>query len=258
MRLEALVEKIEKRSPLSLQEDWDNSGFQIKTGNPEIYRVLIALEISDAVIREAVDRKAEVIVTHHPMYFHPCKRITAEDITGRWTMKLIQKSISVYSIHTPFDKCDGGNNDYLGRVLHLHQLDRMEEDVSGFCRCGYVDGDCSIAEYIQQIEDWLKMDVSYFRFVGDPALKVEKVGLCTGAGAEFIPSAKAAGCDLFVTGDVKYHDARLARDLDLNVLDLGHFGSEKIFVNNMSAYLREHTSLDIFESAVNLNPFTIL
>lgn len=257
MRLEQLSDIIENRSPLSLQEDWDNSGFQIKLENQEITKVLVALEISGDVIEEAVNKRAEAIVTHHPLFFHPLKKVIADDMAGKQLIQLVQKGISVYASHTPFDKCHNGNNDYLGQLLHLRQLQLMEEDLSGFCRCGYVDGDCTVLEYIDQVASWLKMDVRHFRFTGDLETKVEKVGLCTGAGAEFIGKAKEADCDLFVTGDVKYHEARLAQDLGLNILDLGHYGSEKIFVANMAAYLRENTEIEVLESQTDLNPFVI-
>ena len=258
MRLEEFSAVIEKLAPLTLQEDWDNSGFQIKLGNPQVTKVLTALEISDAVISEAAAQKAEVILTHHPMFFHSLKNVNIDSAIGNQLIRLIKEGISVYASHTPFDKCRGGNNDYLGELLHLRQLQLMEQDTGGFCRYGYTDGVYTASEYVKQIGSWLKTDTAFFRFIGDPAAMIKKVGLCTGAGAEFIKEAKDADCDLFVTGDVKYHDARLAQDLNINVLDLGHYGSEKIFAANMAEYLRKNTGIEILETQAELNPFMIL
>jgi len=92
-------------------------------------------------------------------------------------------------------------------------------------------------------------------FTGYLDSQVKKVGLCSGAGADFIEQAKSAGCDLFITGDLKYHQAQKAKELGINVLDIGHYGSENIFTENMAAYLRNNTDLEIIESKSDLNPF---
>ena len=164
----------------------------------------------------------------------------------------------MYSSHTPFDKTPGGNNDYLAKLLQLCDIETMASDASGFCRVGTVDGECTIGEYIDQISKWLKIDKSFMSFSGNLETDVIKVGLCTGAGADFIEMAAKEGCQLFITGDVKYHTAQTAKELGLNLLDIGHYGSEKIFVENMANYLRSNTNLEIVESTENLNPFVKL
>ena len=259
MKLNELAEKIESFSPLTLQEPWDHSGFQIRLGNPYLNKILVALEITHAVIDEAIQRGVKIIVTHHPMLFSPITLVDNNNIIGNYIDRLVKADISVYSSHTPFDKCEGGNNDYLGKLLHLNHLKRIVQDQSGFCRCGYVDRDCSILEYIDQISMWLKLDRRLISFTGNLADKVKMVGLCSGAGSDFLEIAKEAGCDLFITGDVKYHTAQLACEMGMNLLDIGHFGSEKIFTENMSAKLRAcmEDDIEIIESKVDLNPFVI-
>jgi len=256
MRLLDIADYIEKMSPLYLQESWDNSGFQIKTGNPEIEKVLVALEINNEVINEAIAKGAKLIVTHHPLIFGTVKSVDNNNVTGNYLLRLISEKINVYSTHTPFDKCEGGNNDYLAKILHLDDIKLMEEDESGFCRIGFVDGDCTINEYIGQVCRWTGIDRQFVSFAGNPGAKVEKVGLCTGAGADFLKEAAAAECDLFVTGDVKYHTAQTAREMGVNLLDLGHFGTENIFCDNMAEYLQKcEKNLEIIKSEVDLNPF---
>lgn len=257
MKIEEVAAIIEKISPLETQEPWDNSGFQIRLGNPEISRVLVAMEITDKVIDEAILMEADAIVTHHPMFFGSFNKIDDKNVTGNYAVKLIENRISVYATHTPFDKCKGGNNDYLANLLNLWDIQAMSTDSSGFCRVGTVDGECTAAEYIEHVCSKLKLDRRRISFVGNTGDFVGKVGLCTGAGADFIENAAAEGCDLFITGDVKYHGAQLAKELGLNVLDIGHYGSEKIFVKNVAGYLRSHTDIDIEESQVSLEPFVI-
>ena len=84
------------------------------------------------------------------------------------------------------------------------------------------------------------------------------MGLCTGSGAEFIQCAMKDDCDLFITGDLKYHSAQTAKEMGINVLDIGHYGSEKIFADNMSDYLSKNTDIEIIKSRVNINPFSLI
>ena len=258
MKADKLQAIIEEFAPLSLQEPWDNSGYQVKLKNVNISRVLVAMEITERVIDEAIDKRIDAIVTHHPMLFSPVKCVDDNNFIGNYMVKLIKNGINVYSSHTPFDKTAGGNNDYLAKLLHLCDIGLMESDESGFCRVGTVDGECTIGEYIEQISKWLKIDKSFMSFSGNLDEEVKKVGLCTGAGADFLELAVSEGCDLFITGDVKYHTAQTAKELGLNLLDIGHYGSEKIFVENMASYLRANSSLEIIESTENLNPFVKL
>lgn len=258
MKLEEIACIIEERSPLDLQESWDNSGFQIKLGNPDITRVLVSLEVTDSVISEAEKYGAELIVCHHPMFFAPVRKVDDKSVIGNYICRLIKSGISVYATHTPFDKCDGGNNDYLASKLHLKYVEQLPGDETGICRMGMTDGDYTACEFVRRTAEWLSQDVRQFRLTGDMMDRVEKVGICTGAGAEFMEIACEAGCDLFVTGDVKYHTAQLAREMGMNVLDIGHYGSEILFTENMAEWLRRGTGLMVFEAADCRNPFTVI
>lgn len=260
MKTRELQGIIEDMAPLSLQEDWDNSGWQIllsdgPDGGEEINSVLVAMEVTSKVIEEASCCGADVIVAHHPLIFGSLNKIDRNDITGNLVIKLIESDISVYASHTPFDKCEGGNNDYLAGILRLLDISPMKTDLSGYCREGFVDGECSIGEYIEQVCSWLRISRDMVSFCGDLYHNAGKIGLCTGAGSEFIHAAKEAGCDLFITGDVKYHMAQTAKEMGLNVLDIGHYGSEKIFTDNMASYLRNNCDIEIIKSTEDLNPF---
>ncbi|MDR0357520.1 MAG: Nif3-like dinuclear metal center hexameric protein, partial [Clostridiales Family XIII bacterium] len=115
----ALIEAIEGFAPLDLQEDWDNSGWQINLGREQIARATVALDITNAVIAEAKVLRADLILTHHPLFFVPVKRIDSGDIVGRYIAELISAGIGVYSAHTSFDSAPGGMNDALAALLGL-------------------------------------------------------------------------------------------------------------------------------------------
>lgn len=259
MNKKTLASIIDNFCPNSLAEPWDNCGWQLQCGSlfDEVQKLLVSLEVTDAVIAEALEVEADIIVTHHPLLFSPVKKIDEEDVVGRYLVRLIEAGISVYSCHTNFDKLDGGNNDYMGLLLELENLRPFDKD-NGFCRKGNTTFNTTFMEIIHKTSEALQTDEKYFRWVGDLSKPVETIGWCTGAGSEFLKAAKEEGCDLFITGDLKYHEAQLAREMGLCVLDAGHYGSERIFTDNMADMIRDHTfgqDIEIFQSDQDLNPF---
>lgn len=257
MNRERMIQSLEALCPLALQEEWDNCGFQIDTGRENCRSVLVALEITSEVIAEAVAVGADLIITHHPLLFSAVKKVHADDVVGSYIFKLIQNNISVYTCHTNFDKTDGGNNDYIGFLLDLEGVRPFDND-NGFCRKGETPFEVTFLEVMHKVAEAFEVEEKYFKTVGDLSKTIETIGWCSGAGAEFLQAAKSEGCDLYITGDLKYHEAQLARELGLCVLDAGHYGSEKIFVENMAAMLREEVEIgdaEIFESAIDINPF---
>ena len=252
-----LIEIIESISPSQTQESWDNCGWQVKTGDGAIRRVLVALEITDAVIREAIEEGADLVLTHHPLIFGSLRQVSADDVTGRYLLQLIQAGISVYACHTSFDKARGGNNDYLGQLLELEDIRPFDND-NGLCRKGDTPFETTMLEIMQKAAEAFGVEQRHFRWVGDLSRDVHTVGWCTGAGSEFIKDAFADGCDLYITGDLKYHEAQAAKEMGICVLDAGHYGSEKIFTENMADLLRARCldeDLEIMESVCDLNPF---
>lgn len=258
MRIDDFIREVENIAPLSLQEPWDNSGIQIKTGNPEISKVLVALEINERVIDEAIGAGVDMILTHHPLIFGSMNKIDDNNITGNHIIKLIRRGISVYSSHTPFDKCIGGNNDYLGKILGIEDIGPMPGDETCICRMGTLPRPMTCIEFANHASQALRIRKEFFNFAGIPEEEISKIGWCSGAGAEYLDLAVEAGCDLFLTGDVKYHTAQHARDLGMNILDCGHFGTEYIFCENMASKLDKFYNLDIIQSRVNINPFALI
>lgn len=257
MTKKEFIKVMESFCPDGLAEPWDNCGFQINSGIDKVERILVALEITSKVIDEAVNRDADLIVTHHPLIFGGVKSIDARDVTGGYISKLIKRDISVFSCHTSFDKMEGGNNDYIGRILDLENVRPFDMD-NGFCRKAETPFEITFSEMIHQISEAFQIDEKYFKMVGDKTRSINCIGWCSGSGGEFIRDAVSEGCDLYITGDVKYHDAMYAAESNICILDAGHFGSEKIFVENMTGILRyefKEYDVEILESIVDINPF---
>ena len=260
VELNRVAEIIEMQAPLETQEGWDNSGWQICLDHSAVSKVLVCLELNEAVAEEAISMGADCIVCHHPLIFRGIKSVDHNEITGKLIIRLIQKGVSVYATHTPFDKCAGGNNDYLAKLLNLQDVQPIPGDETGICRMGVLPESRSVQEVLKTFCDVSRQDIRHYRVVGNPEKSVQRIGICTGAGSEFMISASAAGCDLYVTGDVKYHEAQHALELNITVADMGHFGSENIFTENMVQILKdaELDGVEIIPSSVNLNPFTFM
>ena len=267
------IEKaIEAKAPLDLQEDWDNSGWQIRL-KTDFNKILLALEIRSDVIEEAVTKGCDLIVTHHPLIFGALSQVVglegidfsdgeevdSNNIIANMLIDLIQEGISVYSTHTPFDKCTDGNNDYLGHMLHIDRS-RTAEGGEGYVRVGEVFDAVTLDEIMERAAHQLGVDRKFFRYAGDTDISVKRICWVSGAGSEFMVSAITENCDLYITGDLKYHDAQKAHELGINVLDLGHYATENIFRRAMSSILMDAGVYDkarVELSDVDINPFTL-
>ena len=270
MKAKRITDLIEKKAPLYMQDDWDNSGWQIKLKD-DFKKALIAIEIRSDVISEASSRGCDLIITHHPLIFGGGLRSIDDDtVIGDQMIELIRSGISVYSTHTPYDKCIDGNNDFLGAILGFdsfgtirseYGLDQAEieklGDAADYVRIGHLNESESIRTFLRRASQRLEVDERFFRYAGDMDVQIKKAAWCTGAGSEFMEAALIADCDVYITGDLKYHDAQKARELGINILDLGHWGTEKIFVRNMTGDLidLEDEGLELVRSELDLNPF---
>lgn len=260
MKFKELISKINEFCPEDIQESWDNSGVQIFTGNDEIEKVLISMEVTSEVIDEAIVNEVDLIITHHPLIFDPIKSVDCNKVTGNLIQRLIASDINVYSCHTNFDKIFGGNNDFLGNVLGIDSVAPKYPNNQGILRYGWYMNPQNMGDLIELYSYKLGLDKRYFSFVGNLNAKISKVAICTGAGAEFIEEAAADRCELMITGDVKYHSAQLAKELGINVLDIGHYGSEMIFKDAfMSFVISSDLDEDMFIlSDLDINPFELI
>lgn len=260
--IDELLDQLRIIAPRELEEDWDNGGFQIDMRSKQVKRILIALEITNAVIDEAVKRKADFIVTHHPLLMEKIDVVDAGTLTGNYIIKLIRHGITVYSAHTSFDSAFGGNNDCLAELLDLKMVRRLKistpfGDKELIGRLGSFDNPISLSEAANLVENVLDLTEPP-KIVGSHSATVSTVAVCTGAGGnDAIDAAIFNGCDLFITGDVRHHQAQKAREMGLNIIDAGHYGTEYIFIKNFADKLRKavQNRVEILESNVIVNPF---
>ncbi len=210
-----IIAALEEFAPLSTAQPWDNVGWQVNFANPDVKKIMLCLTVTESVISQAIDQNCDFILSHHPVFFDPIKKIADKSI-----LEAIKNGIQMYSVHTNFDSVIGGTSDMLGWKMGFDQLEVLNE----FVRVKRLDNEISVEELTQRLKH--NLNVNHFKMVNLRNLhSVKSIAFCAGSGGSFIQDINIANIDLFVTGDVKYHDAL---DSDgLVIFDIGHYDSEK-------------------------------
>ena len=220
-------------APFSLQMSFDNAGFLVGRGEAQVEHILVALDITEQVIAEAVQTGCQLIVSHHPIIFQPARSITDQDPTGRCLLALAENRLAAICAHTNLDAVWGGVNDALASRLSLSNVGQLHQDgldsqgqAYGIGRVGRAHRPgLSPKEYAAFVKEAL--DSACVRYV-DGGKPVEKVAVGGGACGSMLEDALAQGCDTFVTADLKYNQFLDAKALGLNLMDAGHFPTENV------------------------------
>ena len=235
--------------------DWDNVGLLCGRFDREVETVLVALDPLPDVIEEAQACGAQCIVTHHPLFFQPPRAINETTLAGRSILTLIERGIAAINLHTNLDCAPGGVNDVLAERLELEAVRVLHpngEDASGrpygLIRVGET-AETDVRTFAGFVQAKLNCPGLRFADAGKPVRLVAVGG--GGCGSE-IDAVLAAGCDTFVTADLKYHQLEEARWHGLNLIDAGHFETEDPVCTVLTALLRTHfPELRVLKSAVH-------
>ena len=258
VKMSQIMEIIEELAPLETAEEWDNVGLLAGRREADVSKALIALDMLDDVVDEAAAIGAQTIITHHPAIFKPINRITDENPLGRRLLRLIEGSICLYAAHTNLDAAKGGVNDILFDTFGLIDKEFICEIKPGVFlgRAGILPAPMSLSDFALHVKSTLSLNTA--TFCGDANATVRKVGVIGGGSANtnFFEGALAAGCDTFVTSDIKLSAAQTALDMGLNLVDATHYGGEVIFAERLAEYLRERLcGAEFVVSKVNGQPF---
>lgn len=226
MTVKNVYDRINQAADFSLAMDFDNPGLLVGDPNAQVTSALAALDVTDAVIAEAVECGANLIVTHHPVIFHPLKKVTADMLV--W--KLIRNNLAVVSAHTNLDAAKGGVNDILAEKLELLEIEPLQNE-EGLGRKGKLSRGMTppeLAYYTKQ-----KLNVDAVRYC-DGGQAIQKIAVCGGSGGSLLECIAANDCQAFITGDVK-HDVMLdAVHRGITLIDAGHFGTETVVVDYLA------------------------
>ncbi len=250
-----IITYLDNLYPENNAESWDNVGLLLGTKNNKVNKVLLTLDIDEKVVDEAVENKADMIISHHPLIFNPIKSIITDSHDGRMFEKLIKNNIAVYSAHTNFDVSENGLNDYAAKLVGISVKGILSEQ-SSLGRYGCFDKEHNLKDVLDICKN--KFYSKNIRYVGDLDKNIKNIAIVTGSGMSEVDSCYEKNIDLFITGDVKYSGAREALNNNLSIIDLGHYGSEYIavdlFYDVLSkkfadvSFIKSTANTDIFDS----------
>ncbi len=238
-----IYQYLDTLAPFSLQMSFDNAGFLVGRGEALVSRLLVALDITEEVIAEAAEAGCQLIVSHHPIIFHPARSVTDGDPTGRCLLALVERHISAICAHTNLDAVAGGVNDALAEKLGLVDIEQLHPDgvdsqgrPYGIGRVGTVTGFDSAHAFAWFVQTTLNANGLRLEDAGRP---VRRVAVGGGACGDMLPDVAALGCDTFVTADVKYNFFLDARAMGINLIDAGHFSTENVVCPVLADWLKK-------------------
>ena len=245
-------EALEGWAPRDSAQDYDNVGLQVGDARRTVARALIALDLTPAVLDEARRHDATLIITHHPLLFHPLRSVTADGFVSSLALRLAESGIALYSIHTNLDAAPGGVSFALAEHLGLKEtrfldpfgpetgVDPGEQPQMGLGALGRLEAPMPLSGLLQRIAE--RLQAGSLRYVGNLDATVETVAVCGGSGSSFTGLALRAGADAYVTADVTYHRFFDVLDTDgrprMALIDAGHYETEALTESLLRDWLR--------------------
>lgn len=256
--LEDICGYLEQYAPAILAEEWDNVGLLAGDPAAPLERVMTCLTITPQTAREAVEQRADLVVSHHPLPFRAVKRLVTTSTPGRLLWTLLTHEIAIHSPHTAFDSAATGINQLLAESLHLQNIvplvpnDQAPHGL-GAGRCGILSRSVPLREIAERLRSFLR--IQRLQYVGDLDSPITQVAVACGAAGEFLTAAQLAGCQLLVLGETNLHTCLEAEATNVSLLLLGHFASERFAVEHLAAALADaFPTLTVWPSVVEADP----
>lgn len=252
-KLKEIIKVIEEFAPLSLQGDFDNCGLKVGNIDTEITGVLVTLDTNIDIVKEAIAKKCNLIIEHHPSIFYPIKSIDYDLPLSKALVLAIKNDIAIYSAHTNVDFTDNGLNDFVAKKIGLNNIYSLSKSGARMGKLGQ-------STTLKELADKLKLlfDDKNIKTIGNEQKIINKVAIINGGGGgstDELLNSISEGCDIFITSDVKYSVSRLAKDLDYGIIEYGHYTSEQDFLPLMRAVLSEKLNMNIYLAEKQTNPY---
>ena len=251
MKVKDIIKVIEDFAPLSAQEGWDNSGLCVGTPDDEVHGVLLALDCTPELVDEAVACGADMIVTHHPLIFSGLKKISPETQVGRAVIKAVKAGVSIYAAHTSADKVLGGVSGDMARRIGLTGVEILQKDGDdiGLGVVGNLPQPMTSVDVVSLVKERFGLKVVKVSRPLDGM--VSRVAMCGGSGSSLIGEARRAGAQLYVSGDISYHNF-FAED-GFMIMDIGHYESEIGIVEILFSLIKKNFPTFAVRITQNIN-----
>ena len=267
-----IIQKVEELAPGELAESWDNVGLQVGSRAWPVKRVWVALDPLPQVVDAACRAEVDMLITHHPLLFKALKSIDCATPAGGIIHSALRRHLAIFSAHTNLDSAAGGVNDILAQRIGLRNtgvlkqgekgdadLDGKERSVvQGLGRTGDLPQAATLDSLARELKK--NLNLATVMIAGDPDLPVKRVALCSGSGASLLGDFFDSSAQVYISGDLRYHDARDVETAGRGLIDIGHFASEHLVVEVLAGKLTDmliKSGADILVEACRLeeDPF---
>lgn len=256
-----ILDYINELAPWKYAEHWDNVGLMVGSRSIEITKILICLDVTSKVIEEAITKKANMIISHHPFVFSKLNNIDLDSLKGEQIATLIKNDICVTSAHTNLDVAVGGVNDTLAEIVGVTNCKILKSYVPqgfdvdmGLGKVGELPSRLCFEEFISIVKRNLNIDK--LRLIGTPPKTVKNVAVFCGSFDGDLYTVKSHEVDVLITGDIKYHTALDAKEMGLCILDVGHYATEHIIVKKLKNFLESRfDNIEVICSTMENDPF---
>lgn len=259
MKVSDIAIELEMLAPAFLKEDYDNVGLMVGDYEKNVKKVLLALDCTKEVIKEAKENKVDLIITHHPLIFRKPSRITREDLQGFKIIELIKNDISLFSSHTNLDVVEGGINEEIVKILGFNRSEIIDSvkipgfEGAGIGRIVELVKETTLNEIIELVKE--KLETPKLRVV-DANNSIKKVAIINGSGQDYFEKAYQMGADCIITGDTTYHYVSDYKEKGISIIDAGHFNTEFItFLKVMKKIEDKFKDIEFIHSKVNKDPY---
>jgi len=240
--VENFLDLLEEMAPRRISEEWDNPGLQVGDPSMAFDRVLLSLDPTHGAVKAAAQRKAQVLLSHHPLLFRPLSCLDRTRYPGSVLFEALKSGVSLIAAHTNLDAAQGGLNDMLAGLLHLENLLPMHGGqypsgaLTGLGRIGFLPQPATLSATAKMVKSVLSIE--RVRVAGDMEAMVKRVAVVAGSGGSMLQTASDMGADLLITGDVGHHHAMEAIHMGMALVDAGHFQTEKAAIRLFSEALK--------------------
>ncbi len=260
MKIKEILNALERFAPLPLQDDYDNAGLQIGLTDAEVTGALLCLDVTEPVLDEAIALGYNLVVAHHPLIFHGCKSITGRNYIERCILKAIKNDIVIYCAHTNLDNALQGVSFKMAEKMGLTDV-RLLVPQDPTCQAGAgvigrLPEPATELEFLKAIKK--TFEVACLRHNKLTGREIETVALCGGAGAFLMQAAIGQHADVFLTGEIKYHDF-FGHEDDILLAEMGHYESEQYTKEIFAQIIQEACpGVEMQMTKVNTNPIKYL
>ncbi len=255
MTVRELYGILNERIPKELSCDWDNDGLLCcPNADAPVRRVLVALDVTEAIAQRAIKEGYDVILSHHPLIFRPLKAVNGEDPVSRKVISLLCAGVSVMSFHTRLDAVEGGVNDVLCKKLGLENVQPFGEGGEAIGRIGDMNAEMTLESFAALVKDVTGADAVQY---ADAGKKVSRVAVLGGGGSSDVDAAFRAGADTYVSGELKHSCLTEAPERGKNLVAAGHFHTEDPVCRRL-CQLAQEADPKIIVEIVNSNPVRVI